>query len=126
MDDIEGLIDIIHGKDSNIEIFLGNVVPLYTEDADGDGSRDIPGTLVENHPFADALSDALESAYLDNNVPGVHLVDLRTGFRSTDMVPDGVHPNADDASDPKERFRRTSVGGSDRRSTGRSRYMCAR
>ena len=98
LSDIAQLISTIHGKDPNIEIFLGNLVPLYADDADGDGDLDDPGALVENHPFANALSDALESAYLNTTVPGVHLVDLRTGYRSTDMVSDGVHPSPDDAA----------------------------
>ena len=99
--EIAQLISTIHGKDPNIEIFLGNLVPLYADDTDGDGDLDNPSTLVENHPFADALSDALESAYLNTTVPGVHLVDLRTGYRSTDMVSDGVHPSPDNATNPE-------------------------
>ena len=87
LNEVTEIVDIIQAKSPTTRIFLGNVLPWYHRDSDGDGTLDVP------NPQTDALSDALEAEYLDSNVPGVHLVDLRTGFRPTDMV-DGIHASA--------------------------------
>ena len=106
LDEIENIITIIKEKSPSSNIYLANVVPLYLVDdtnlnnplstgidSDGDGFFDV------SNPSADILSERIATNY--GNDPRVILVDVRTGFRPTDMVGDGIHPSEDDSSDPR-------------------------
>ena len=103
--EIDDIIDIIKTDSPNTSIYLANGVPLFVlfddsgngrldtgTDTDGDGFYDISNSA------ADALAAGIEANYA--NDPDVTVVDVRTGFRPTDM-PDGIHPSEDDPSDPR-------------------------
>ena len=106
LNEIDDIINIIKQDSPSSQIYLANNVPLYIlfdttgnnrldtgTDTDGDGFYDVSNTE------ADALAAGIEANYA--NDPNVTVVDVRTGFRPTDMVPDGIHPSEDDASDPR-------------------------
>lgn len=106
LDDIDDIIDIIKTDSPSTRIYVANVVPLYVlvdttgnnrldtgTDSDGDGFYDI------SNSEADALAAGIEANYA--NDPDVVVVDVRTGFRPTDMVTDGIHPSEDETSDPR-------------------------
>ena len=94
--EIQEIIDIVHLENSSTQIFIANVVPWYDTDSDGDGVKDLPNFNTS------ALSSGIDAAYSNYSGAGVvHLVDVRTGFRPTDMVADGIHPSPDDPSDPR-------------------------
>ena len=104
--EIDDIIDSIKQNSPSSKIYLANGVPLYIDedttgnnrlnsgtDSDNDGFFDVPDN------FADDLASGIENAYA--NDPDVIVVDVRTGFRPTDMVSDGIHPSEDDSSDPR-------------------------
>ena len=104
--EIDGIINIIKTNSPDTNIYLANGVPLYVlfddsgngrldtgTDTDGDGFFDISNSA------ADALAAGIEANYA--NDPDVTVVDVRTGFRPTDMVLDGIHPSEDDPNDPR-------------------------
>ena len=94
--EIQQIIDLIHDESPTTVVYIANVVPLYVADSDGDGILDVTDSE------ADALSNGIDSAYANySGIGDVSLVDVRTGFRPTDMVSDGIHPSEDDTSDPR-------------------------
>lgn len=104
LSEIDDIINFIKTDSPMAEIYLANGVPLYvlTDDSgngrldtgidtDGDGFYDVPNS------DADALASGIEANYASD--PDVTVVDVRTGFRPTDMVTDGIHPSPDDSTD---------------------------
>jgi len=87
--EIQNVIDLIHvPPNENTPIYIANVVPWYDIDTDGDNILDAPNFNM------DALSAGIDNNYSNYSGAGpVYLVDVRTGFRPTDMVSDGIHPS---------------------------------
>ena len=99
LNQIQQVIDNIHAVNPTTPVYLANVVPLYVTqanpngtDTNNDGYPDVPVAAM------DALSDGIEANYSNYTGAGpVHLVDVRTGFRPTDMlIGDGIHPSEED------------------------------
>lgn len=98
LNEIQQVIDKIHQVDNTVPIYLANIVPLYRTlnnpgtDTNNDGFLDVPVADM------DALSDGIEANFPNNSSGGpVHVVDVRTGFRPTDMlIGDGIHPSEED------------------------------
>ena len=90
--ELNDVISIINPSPTRA-VYLANVVPWYDVDSNADGILDIPNANAE------ALSAQITATFA--NEPYIHLVDVRTGFRPTDMFPDGIHPSQDDDNDPR-------------------------
>lgn len=106
LDEIDDILDIIKTDSPTSAIYVANGVPLYlVSDSSGNGRLDTgidtngDGFFDVSNSNANLLADLIESNYATD--PDVTVVDVRTGFRPTDMDGDGIHPNEDDPADPR-------------------------
>ncbi|MEM7257953.1 MAG: carbohydrate-binding domain-containing protein [Pseudomonadota bacterium] len=76
--EIDKIVDIIHQQNSRTIVLLANVIPWY-------------GTPQQRVTSLGSKIQAYINQLADNRVK---LVDVRSGYTRSMMVPDGVHPNA--------------------------------
>jgi len=97
IEDIDGMVDLLFAQKPGVTVLLANIIPWDSDDHPNYTKSNFPNDDVDMMAETAELAEEVDALVTARRLLGqkIRLVDVRSGFDTTTMTVDGVHPNAD-------------------------------